>query len=83
MSSAHYGSGDRAGDARGGDDRRARRREERADERAAWLPFGLYPGRSNTRVVNAGSWVPQDRDGRFSTQVFERYQRSEMALGHF
>src|SRR4030095_13057858 len=24
--------------------------------------------------------VPQDRDGRFSTEVFERYQRSEKAL---
>ena len=24
--------------------------------------------------------VPQDRAGRFSTQVFERYQRSEKAL---
>ena len=24
--------------------------------------------------------VPQDRDGRFSTGLFERYQRSEQAL---
>ena len=24
--------------------------------------------------------VPQDRDGRFSTELFERYQRSEQAL---
>jgi putative transposase len=25
--------------------------------------------------------VPQDRQGRFRTEVFERYQRSEKALG--
>ena len=24
--------------------------------------------------------MPQDRDGRFSTELFERYQRSEQAL---
>jgi transposase-like protein len=24
--------------------------------------------------------VPQDRDGRFSTELFERYQRPERAL---
>ncbi len=24
--------------------------------------------------------VPQDREGRFSTELFERYQRSERAL---
>jgi putative transposase len=24
--------------------------------------------------------VPQDRNGRFSTEIFERYQRSEKAL---
>lgn len=24
--------------------------------------------------------VPRDRDGRFSTELFERYQRSEKAL---
>jgi transposase-like protein len=24
--------------------------------------------------------VPQDRDGRFSTELFDRYQRSERAL---
>lgn len=40
-----------------------------------------YYGRSLiTRVGNLELRVPQDRDGRFSTQVFERYQRSEKAL---
>ena len=31
----------------------------------------------------SASWelrVPRDRDGRFSTELFERYQRSEQAL---
>ncbi len=33
-----------------------------------------------TRVGRLELRVPQDRDGRFSTSVFERYQRSEKAL---
>ena len=37
-----------------------------------------------TRVGSIELRVPQDREGRFSTSVFERYQRSEKALsgGH-
>src|SRR5512134_1569579 len=33
-----------------------------------------------TRVGKRELRVPQDRDGRFSTELFERYQRSERAL---
>ena len=33
-----------------------------------------------TRVGKLELRVPQDRDGRFSTELFERYQRSEKAL---
>lgn len=40
-----------------------------------------YYGRSlNTRVGTLELRVPQDRQGRFSTGLFERYQRSEKAL---
>jgi putative transposase len=40
-----------------------------------------YSGRSLiTRVGKLELRVPQDRQGHFSTQVFERYQRSEKAL---
>ena len=33
-----------------------------------------------TRVGKLELRVPQDREGRFSTELFERYQRSERAL---
>ena len=33
-----------------------------------------------TRVGRLTLLVPRDREGRFSTQLFERYQRSEKAL---
>jgi transposase-like protein len=33
-----------------------------------------------TRVGKLELRVPQDRAGRFSTELFERYQRSERAL---
>lgn len=40
-----------------------------------------YYGRSLiTRIGKLELRVPQDRQGRFSTEVFERYQRSEKAL---
>jgi len=40
-----------------------------------------YYGRSLvTRVGKIELRVPQDRQGRFSTELFERYQRSEKAL---
>jgi len=41
---------------------------------------GYYERILNTRVGPIELRVPQDRDGRFSTEVFERYQRSEKAL---
>jgi putative transposase len=33
-----------------------------------------------TRIGKLELRVPQDRQGRFSTELFERYQRSEKAL---
>lgn len=41
---------------------------------------GYYARTLRTRVGKLELRVPQDRQGRFSTQVFERYQRSEKAL---
>lgn len=41
---------------------------------------GYYSRMLVTRVGNIELRVPQDRQGRFRTEVFERYQRSEKAL---
>jgi len=41
---------------------------------------GYYSRTLITRVGKLELRVPQDRDGRFRTEVFERYQRSEKAL---
>ena len=41
---------------------------------------GYYTRSLITRVGTLELRVPQDRDGRFSTRLFERYQRSEKAL---
>lgn len=41
---------------------------------------GYYSRKLITRVGTLELRVPQDRQGRFSTEVFERYQRSEKAL---
>ena len=41
---------------------------------------GYYMRNLVTRVGRLELRVPQDRQGRFSTQLFERYQRSERAL---
>jgi putative transposase len=41
---------------------------------------GYYVRSLITRVGKLELRVPQDRQGRFSTQLFERYQRSEKAL---
>lgn len=41
---------------------------------------GYYSRTLITRVGKLDLRVPQDRDGRFSTELFERYQRSEQAL---
>ena len=41
---------------------------------------GYYTRTLVTRVGKLELRVPQDRDGRFPTELFERYQRSEQAL---
>jgi putative transposase len=41
---------------------------------------GYYSRSLVTRMGRLELRVPQDRSGNFSTQVFERYQRSEKAL---
>src|SRR5918994_5544119 len=41
---------------------------------------GYYGRTLVTRVGKLELRVPQDRHGRFSTELFERYQRSEKAL---
>jgi len=41
---------------------------------------GYYGRKLITRVGKLELRVPQDRTGRFSTELFERYQRSERAL---
>jgi putative transposase len=52
---------------------------ERSAERQGYRS-GYYSRRLITRVGTLELRVPQDRQGRFSTEVFERYQRSEKAL---
>jgi len=52
---------------------------ERTDSRTGYRS-GYYERKLTTRVGTIELRVPQDRDGRFSTQLFERYQRSEKAL---
>ena len=52
---------------------------ERSEGRQGYRS-GYYPRTLVTRVGKLELRVPQDRHGRFSTEVFERYQRSEKAL---
>lgn len=54
-------------------------KHERTAERLGYRS-GYYERSLVTRVGRVELRVPQDRDGRFSTAVFERYQRSEKAL---
>lgn len=54
-------------------------KSERTDSRLGYRS-GYYGRTLITRVGKLELRVPQDRQGRFSTQVFERYQRSEKAL---
>jgi len=54
-------------------------KSERCEARQGYRS-GYYPRRLVTRVGTMELRVPQDRQGRFSTQLFERYQRSEKAL---
>ncbi|MER8710515.1 IS256 family transposase, partial [Mesorhizobium sp. M1088] len=52
---------------------------ERTAERTSYRS-GYYERKLVTRVGVLELRVPQDRAGRFSTELFERYQRSEKAL---
>jgi len=52
---------------------------ERTAERQGYRS-GYYGRTWITRVGKLELRVPQDRQGRFRTEVFERYQRSEKAL---
>lgn len=52
---------------------------ERSEGRLGYRS-GYYPRSLITRVGKIERKVPQDRQGRFSTELFERYQRSEKAL---
>lgn len=54
-------------------------KSERSTERLGYRS-GYYTRTLVTRVGKIELMVPQDRDGRFSTALFERYQRSEKAL---
>jgi len=51
------------------------RTEDRKGYRSGYYSRGLV-----TRVGKLELRVPQDRHGRFSTEIFERYQRSEKAF---
>jgi putative transposase len=55
---------------------------EKGERTTARLGYrsGYYTRTLITRVGKLELRVPQDRDGRFSTELFERYQRSEQAL---
>ncbi len=54
-------------------------KRERTEGRLGYRS-GYYPRKLITRVGTLELRVPQDRQGRFSTEVFARYQRSEKAL---
>jgi putative transposase len=55
-------------------------KSERTAERLSYRS-GYYGRTLVTRIGTLELRVPQDRAGRFSTKLFERYQRSEKALG--
>ena len=57
----------------------AEKGEERVEGRLSYRS-GYYARSLITRVGKLELRVPQDRNGRFSTEIFERYQRSEKAL---
>lgn len=54
---------------------RYERKEERTDYRN-----GTYPRQMKTRIGKLSLNVPRLRNGHFSTDLFDRYQRSEQAL---
>ena len=55
---------------------------EKGERTASRLGYrsGYYSRTLVTRVGKLELRVPQDQDGRFSTELFEHYQRSEQAL---
>ena len=55
---------------------------ERTDGRLGYRS-GYYSRFLITRIGKLELRVPQDRQGRFSTELFERYQRSEKVLVAF
>jgi putative transposase len=61
------------------DDAVGAQKSERTPERLGYRA-GYYNRGLMTRVGKLELRVPQDRQGRFRTEVFERYQRSEKAL---
>lgn len=52
---------------------------ERANSRRGYRA-GYYSRQYVTRVGSIELRIPRDREGKFSTELFERYQRSEKAL---
>jgi len=52
---------------------------ERTEERMGYRN-GYKPRTLTTRLGRMELMVPKDREGRFQTELFERYQRSEKAL---
>ena len=54
-------------------------RHERTEKRLGYRS-GYYPRKLLTRFGQIELAVPQDRQGRFKTELFERYCRSEKAL---
>jgi putative transposase len=46
----------------------------------AVIVSGYYGWTLITRIDKLELWVPQDRQGRFRTEIFERCQRGEKAL---
>jgi putative transposase len=56
-------------------------KSERSEARVGYRS-GYYDRSLITRVGKLELRVPQDRQGRFRTEVFARYQRSEKALVH-
>src|ERR1700681_2249823 len=61
------------------DDALAAEKSERTANRLGYRS-GYYGRALITRIGKIELRVPQDRQGRFRTEVFERYQRSEKAL---
>ncbi|QDM47199.1 hypothetical protein FLT43_08250 [Paenibacillus thiaminolyticus] len=55
------------------------RHYERSEESAGYRN-GSYPHRLTTRVGQLTLQVPRFHNGRFSAELFSRYQRSEQAL---